>query len=363
MVFDARNVSKILIVKLAAIGDVMFATPLVENIRANYPDAQIHWLADSWTKSVLKHVPGISKVFFYDRPWLARSKIKAYLQIPFLIRKLKAEKYDLAIIPHRSNLAFRLARMAGIDCKVGFSNRPDKNLDITVKYDQSKHEIERNLDLLRGIGFKVHSNKMAFYLDETAIDNVYDGLSDKSGSIICMAPGGGVNPGLNMPLKRWPKEKYLQLAEQLEKLGYQVVLIGAADDTLICDFISQSSNTQNFCGRTTIAQTAAIIKQCALFVGNDSGPLYIAAAIGVPTLGIYGPTDPRLLAPLGDDNYYLWNKIECSPCYHPNSTIQGEYEQCEHNQKCLKDLPVEQVFEKAKKLIHHEKDLVTEKTR
>ncbi len=335
---------KILIIKLAAMGDVMFASPLVENLRFNYPDAQVHWLGDSWTEQVLNCVPGINKTLFFDRPWLARSKLKAYLEIPLLVSKLRKEKYDLAIIPHRSGLAFKLARLSLISKKVGFGK--DSNLDTGVNYDSSKHEIERNLDLLRALGLKIFTNQMAYFVDDKLVKAMAKKYLSANAKVkyICVSPGGGKNPGLDMPLKRWPKEKYLDLIKLLQGKGFKVVLVGAESDRQICDFIAGQADVINLCSMTSLNEAAAIIKSCSLFVGNDSGLLYIASALDVPTLGIYGPTDPKLLAPLGDKGDYASCETGCSPCYTPNSTVQGAYKECQYNHQCMKELKVEDVY-------------------
>ena len=361
MDLNPDSINKILIIKLAAIGDVMFASPLIANLKANFPYAEVHWLADPWTKDVVEHFPRLDKVLFYGRPQLKKNKLFSYLAIPWLYANLRTESYDLAIIPHRSDLAFKLAKLAGIPLKVGFTeNTSNKNLDVAVKYDCSKHEVERNLDLLRTLDLKISTNKMVFKLNESLIQELKGKYFDKEAQkFICIAPGGGSNPGLDMPLKRWPKEKCADLAVQLQKLGFQVILVGSGGDQEICDFISKRCSLSreseqlpiNLCNKTTLVETAAIVKCCDLYIGNDSGLLYIAAAVGVPTLGIFGPTDPRLLAPITENSAYLLNKTECSPCYHPQSTMQGKYENCTFDQKCLKELAVEPVFEKALKLL------------
>ena len=354
---DNKTVKKILIIKLAAIGDVMFASPLISNLKHNYPDARIDWLADSWTELVLKHMPQLDNVFFFDRPWLQKSKIKGYLAVFSLLRRLRREHYDLAIIPHRSDLAFRLAKNARIKKKVGFADESNNNLDVAVSYDSSKHEIERNLDLLRAIGLKVEDRKMIFEVDKKVHeDTINNFLSNVNGKYVSISPGGGKNPGLDMPLKRWDADNYIELINGLSTLGNEAVLVGTDSDKEICDYVSKKTDAINLCSKTDLSQAAAIIKGSALYIGNDSGPLYIASAVGAPTLGLYGPTDPRLLAPLESTSDYAISKSQCSPCYHPQSTKQGDYSKCEYDKRCMKDLEVEPVLEKASKLLKNGQD-------
>ncbi|TET54922.1 MAG: lipopolysaccharide heptosyltransferase II, partial [Actinobacteria bacterium] len=348
MGFTTENIKKILIIKLAAIGDIMFASPLAFNLKKDFPEAEIHWLGDSWTKDTLKHIPNIDKLVFFDRPWF-KSRIRGYLEIPRLLRKLRAQNYDLAIIAHRSPLAMRLAKLSNAKIKVGFvENGSNKYLDFSVKYDNSKHEVERNLDLLRALNLKIHNNRMIYEIDPSALSNMKEKyFNEKANGIVCIAPGGGKNPGLNMPLKKWPKERYADLAKELAEKGVRILLLGSKDDEDVCDFIAQRVQVKNLCSKTSLEESAALIKLADLYIGNDSGPLYIAAAVGTPTLGIFGPTDPKLLAPSGKNNTFVLNKVDCAPCYRPDQTVQGEYAKCKHDHVCMTNLSVEKVFKRA----------------
>ncbi|RJQ33148.1 MAG: lipopolysaccharide heptosyltransferase II [Actinobacteria bacterium] len=349
MKINSSDIKKILIIKLAAMGDILFASAIASNLKKSFPNASIDWLADSWTKEVVDNIPSVGKAIYYDRPWLAQSKIKGYLEIPKLVKKLRDKKYDLAIIANRSSLASKLAKMAKIPLKVGFGK--SKNLDVNVIYDSSKPEVDRNLDLLRAIGVEIVSKKMVFNVNKHIEEQVKKRFLSGKDRVVCLSAGGGQNPGLKMLLKRWPIEYFCELAAMLIKKGFGVVLVGGKEDKLLSDEISKKTKAINLAGKTNLAESAAIIKNSCLFIGADSAPLYIAAAVGTATLGLYGPTDPRILSPIGPRNAYLFKQSHCSPCYTPQSIVQGRYNECQYNQQCLKDLSVQEVFAKAMELL------------
>lgn len=103
-------------------------------------------------------------------------------------------------------------------------------------------------------------------------------------------------------------------------------------------------------GLTTVGQAAAILASCNLYIGNDSALLFVAASVGIPTIGIYGPTDSKLIEPYGDNHVSVQSPTECSPCYNPINGVQGKAYRC-NSQKCMLDVKVETVFDIAKEIL------------
>jgi len=125
-----------------------------------------------------------------------------------------------------------------------------------------------------------------------------------------------------MTIKRWYVNQYIQLVEALcRKEDYVVVLVGHQADVelndAICEAAGYSDRVINLAGQLNIRQLVALAGRCCLFVGGDSGPTHIASAAGAPTLSLFGPSDPRLVAPRGRLHRYLWKQVDCSPCYTP----------------------------------------------
>lgn len=340
--------NKFLIIKIAAIGDTCMATPLAKNLKTAFPDARIDWLVHHWSLSILQHNSNIDNVILFTPPSHLKNKITAYLAVIGLIIKLRRVKYDIAIIPHRSKFAGMLANLAGIKRFIGFDfKNSSRYLTTGAPFNESLHEVDRNLLLLEVLKIPVKSNDMEMYLSEDEMPWVNNFLLtsglDKNKKIVIISPGGGDNPGLSMHIKRWGKEKFIELSNNLKK-QFNVILIGNNSDLGLCNEVSSKSDAINICGKTNLRQLAAVISKSHLYIGNDSGPLYMAASINIPTIGIYGPSDPRLVAPQGEKHKYLWSNVDCSPCYHPMSVYDTDFSVCKENHKCMKSISVESVI-------------------
>jgi ADP-heptose:LPS heptosyltransferase len=125
-----------------------------------------------------------------------------------------------------------------------------------------------------------------------------------------------------MPIKRWPAARFKELVNHLRtRLGLQTIAVGSPKEAPLAESIEAD---RNLAGKTTFPILAAILKRAAIFIGNDSGPLYLASAVGAKTVGIYGPSSPDLVAPLSPNHISVINKVNCHPCYHPDKLTRGE---------------------------------------
>ena len=182
--------------------------------------------------------------------------------------------------------------------------------------------------------------------------------------VIGIAPGGAKNPKECMPLRQWPKEYFSRLIDKLvRELKAKVILLGSRDDCFLgteiiknAKIIGASSSiagderapvgaVHNLCGATTLKQLAAIIDNCNVFIGNDSAPMHIAAAVKTPVVSLFGPTDPKEKAPLNYKHIYLYAGLNCSPCYH-----DGKYPDCK-TQECLRKILPEDVLDAIQKIL------------
>jgi len=182
------------------------------------------------------------------------------------------------------------------------------------------------------------------------------------GANVGVFPGGGVNPGQTMPIKRWPSVSYVSLIDKiLRNSGSRIVLVGGRDDVGLNDAIRSAAHDPgrvvNVAGRFSISEFTALCRLLDGFVGGDSGPTHIAAAVGTPTLSLFGPSDPRLVAPRGEKFTYVWNRVECSPCYTPISVMDGsrfrngEFFCRTGTHECMKDLQVDRVYDSLRSVI------------
>ncbi|MCE1163849.1 MAG: glycosyltransferase family 9 protein, partial [Bacteroidetes bacterium] len=183
---------------------------------------------------------------------------------------------------------------------------------------------------------------------------------EKYKTVIGLFPFGGVNPGTKMRIKRWDVSNYLRLAEMLsEKTETGIVLFeGREEDEKYPAGINLKSNYRV---RTIDFN---LIPACGVFISADTGPLHIAAALGVPTVGLFGPSDPLLVAPPDGDgrNVFIRQELPCSPCYTPSSAVDRKNREYWNGDnficrlgtgECMKSITVDEVFKETVKILNN----------
>ena len=286
-----NEIKKILVIRIDEIGDVLLTTPVLRALRKRFPDAGIDVLIKNDTKELLDDNPNIDKLILCEQPWLKKS-INLFYYIS-LIRKLRKEKFDLAIEIHPDArnifLGFFSARYVIGHKFRGLGFLLDK---ATNSNPCKEHIIQLNLDVVRLIG--ADSN------DELDIDYGKKNLQ-KAKSLIKIAKGKiiCINPGAGRANKLWLNDKWAKLADALiEKYKAQIIFVGSYEEQgLIKDIQSYMKNKDqsiNMAGKTTLLDLAALIKMCKLLIATDSGPLHIARAVKTPLIGLYGTVDPKI---------------------------------------------------------------------
>ncbi|MCP2605962.1 glycosyltransferase family 9 protein [Candidatus Aminicenantes bacterium AC-708-I09] len=335
--------------KLCCVGDVMFTTPLVRTIRKGFPRAKIVYLVGNWAKEVIETNPNIDDVFIFNIPLEKTNKIKKFIGLIKSILILRKEKFDLAINCHRSLASNFFLLLIGCKYRIGF-NWKNRGLFLTKKisFDYKKHEVERYLDIARGIGLKPDDGKLEIELlgeEKRLAEELIRKINPEKKKMVSVFPGGGVNPGTTMLSKRWPVKKFAVLCDWIiEKYNAIVLFLGGeSDEEHVQKIISLMKNKPiNLCSKLTYRESAAIIEKTGLFIGGDSGLLYIASALDTPTISIFGPSNPELVAPRGNKHIYVWKKIECSPCYVPETVHKREFLKCD-DFKCMEAITVEEI--------------------
>src|SRR5206468_11045046 len=153
-------------------------------------------------------------------------------------------------------------------------------------------------------------------------------------------------PGARYWFKAWPVERFAELADRLTGVaGCRVLVGGDAREREVAEAIRTRSRFAPtvLAGRTTLRQFAAVLKRCALFVGNDNGPMHMAAAMGTPVVALFGPSDPSVWGPRGGRAEVLYKGLDCRGCFHP-TCARGE-------ESCMKQISVEEVFSAAQKFL------------
>jgi heptosyltransferase-2 len=258
---------------------------------------------------------------------------------------------DVILVPHRSFRSALIAKLSGVKVRIGFTNSEGRFFYTkTVPFSWMIHDAERNLYLLQGI---VNEN---FKSADLNMQNAGANAEDSAAKMLADAglEGkmlAGIHPGSVWPTKCWPYENYAKLITRLEKeLGVISVIVGGGKDIDLGEQVSRLSDAHsvNLAGKTTLSELMALMKRFRLFITNDSGPMHIAAAFGVPVLGIFGPTTKELgFFPYGEGNRVIEVKgLPCRPCalHGGKKCPQGHF-------KCMRDITVDEVFAAAREML------------
>jgi heptosyltransferase II len=334
------------VINLMHIGDLLLVTPVLRTLRTNYPAAHIALLADAKIADLVKYNENIDQLIAIDKKG-HHDKLWNYLQ---LIQAIRQEKFDLVINLHRNERASFIAGLSGAEKIVGYSTfGPNLFFDKVLENRKAvKHQIEAHFDVLREtLGITLIDDRgLEMWLDQAA-ENTADRLWQEAFSGSAM-PVVGLNIGASWPTKRWPKEYFAQLADRLLDLGYGIAFFGGAMDTgLVEETLSLMKQTEPlkvavFTGKVSLLELAALLKKCRVFVTNDSGPMHIAVAMGVPLVSMFGASPVTGFSPYNDSSVVLKSSLPCHPCYE-HSCRRGDL-------GCMYGITVDLVLEKTLEL-------------
>jgi lipopolysaccharide heptosyltransferase I len=333
---------RLLIVRLSAFGDIVHAWPLVSAIREARPDASIDWLVDARYESVLDLVAGLNERLVVRAPQASASQARTAFTGGTagwlaLVGALRRRRYDVAIDAQGLLKSSVLARASGARRVVGFDRAGLREpharwfLGEQVATDRRAHIVRKNLALVSALGI----TPPAAVRMPVAVPS-----SQVADHVAAESPGGRyvlVNPGGGWPNKRWEPARFGELAARIrEQLGLACwVLWGPGEEDLAADVVARARHGAHQTPATTISDVAALAARAALVVSGDTGPLHLAAAVGAPIVGLYGPTWPERNGPWDPDDVVISRAPACG-CHHKR--------QCRRERRCLDDISVDNVF-------------------
>jgi heptosyltransferase-2 len=271
------------------------------------------------TADIFRSSPWVDETVIDDKRGLHSGGIGFWL----IAKKLKARHFDLAIVPHRSMRSALMAYLASIPRRIGFSASAGRFLFTqTLPFTWGMHDLERNMGLLLPLG---NASSQALEQESVYIKAKAQEESNRRIQELLASTGVtpdlrlvGVHPGSVWPTKRWPQDRYAELIRQLtEQANVRVVLVGGRNDGPLAASIVQAARVPvaDLTGKTSLAELMALMGRLSLFVTNDSGPMHIATASGVPTLAFFGPTTRELgFFPYGSQHKVLEVDLNCRPC-------------------------------------------------
>ncbi len=333
---SARGAKKVLVMQSAFLGDSLLTLPLLRSLKKILPGASVTVLTMAKTADIFKGTPWVDEILIDDKRGLHGG-----LTGPWKIAaELEARAFDLAVIPHRSLRSALIARLARIPRRIGFdSSAGSFLLTDTVPFSWPMHDLERNLSLTLplGSGAAPSAGESRYVVAPKLSAKLASALADAdAGAGVVLA---GVHPGSAWATKRWLPERFTELCVRLKADGLTPVLIGGPDDKALGAAISRDSGALDLVGRTDLEELKALMGRLSLFVTNDSGPMHLAAAAGVPVVAIFGATTRELgFFPYGPGHRVVEATLACRPC-----GLHGARECPEGHFLCMRLLSVDQV--------------------
>ena len=351
---------KILIVNPFGIGDVLFTTPVIKSLAKS--GHSVYFWSNERAAEILKYNPAIKGILPLSRGDLknifnssGKKGVKAFLS---MIGWLRKERFDMAMDFSMDYRYSFLLWFLGVKKRIGFDYKGrGRFLTDSIKIDgfAGKHIVEHYAELLKFADKSLRPDSAMELMigdkDNKRADRFLTENQIKASDVLIgIAPGGGASWGSDAFRKRWPKENFASIADELiSRHGYKVIIFGSEKESLLCDAVlgKMKCSPMNTGGKLSLGQFAALLKRCRLLITNDGGPLHMAVALGVKTVSIFGPVDEKVYGPYSPsrDHIAIAGTADCRPCYK-----NFRYPICK-NMICLDSLNPSQVLEAVEKVL------------
>ncbi|TAL24962.1 MAG: lipopolysaccharide heptosyltransferase I [Nitrospirae bacterium] len=302
---------KILIIKPSSLGDIVHSLPFLNVLRESFPKSEIHWVVARGLEGLLEGHPMINKLWVINKDeWKKIKNVKGTVrELAKLFGALKNERFDLVVDLQGLLRSGILAAATRSPLRIGFSEaREGGSLFYThrVKGGKEIHAVDRYLKIAQSLGCNISDIRFPFPLSFNSSLSTPNFQLPKEYAVIV--------PGARWQTKRWPAGRFGELASMLSITS---LIVGGKADIEISNRVAAGSkgNAISLAGKTSIKDLIDIMRNAQFVVSNDSGPMHIAAALGVPVFAIFGPTNPSRTGPYGKGHVIIRKGLECSPCY------------------------------------------------
>ncbi len=338
---EAVQVKKILIIKIGAVGDCVLATPSLRAIRQKNPKAFIALLIGREGSQALKGCPYINEMIVYDR----KSKDKGWRRFFKLANEVKGYGFEEVIDLQNNLRSHLLAYLSSAPKRFGYKKGRlwfllNKRIgDVKFPIPPVEHQFR----VLGMLGIEKAASDLELWPtsdDENYIKELLEGEWVGEGQILV-----GINPSasLRWVTKRWPLENFAQICDALTQEKIRTILIGSKNDAELGAELSSLTKSKpvNLIGKTSLSESAALMKRLACLITSDSAPMHIAAAMNAPFIALFGPTEPLRHLPPAEDCIVITKNLKCAPCYKPACS----------DIRCMREITVEEVLKAVKDMI------------
>lgn len=331
------TVNKILVFRLSSIGDIVLTTALLRCLRNTFPDAQIDFVVKKQFADILRCVPFVSNVIELD------SK-KGFSELFAIRNQLKNEQYDVALDIHKNWRSLFVCNTIGAKQVFRFNKHVFRRWVLTTFHKDIYKEVRpvylRFIDAAKQIGVAPDGKYTELVVPEQLGKSMQDIFAQANISfekrIIALCPGASFSN------KQWQVEKFQQLAKRVVfDFDAQVILLGGKKESEMCETIANESGAVSFAGKFDLSQSIAALSMVSLTVANDTGMLHVSEALGVPVVGIYGPTARQFgyFPILPQSKVAQVDNLPCRPC-----TKMGMNHCPKKHFSCMNDISVEMVL-------------------
>ena len=340
------------------IGDAVMCEPALSAVRGLFPEAEVTLLVKPTVAELLAHHPAVDHTLVYED----RRKHVGLAGKWALADELRRRRFDLAILFQNAFEAALISFLAGIARRYGYATDgrgwlltdPIERGPKTVR----KHQVQYYLDLLRPLGADGSAAAPKLFLSEQEEREMTAKLAERgvgAGDLVI-----GLNPGSTYGgAKRWLPDRFAEtvqrVADDQRRTGRQahVVIVGAKGEEALARSIADRLSVPAILlsGQTTVRELMAVTKRCDLFLTNDTGPMHIAAAFGVPVVAVFGPTDHRTTSPIGERHTIVRQPVDCAPCL---------LRECPIDHRCMTRVTVDDVHAAAVKQLQVGKSVKSE---
>jgi heptosyltransferase-2 len=321
------------------VGDSILAVPAMKALRSRFPDSELTLLARPWVAGLFTSAP------FLDRVW-SEPKARGVRQWTRLTREIRARRFDLAILFPNSFESALTIFLGGIPQRLGYSTdgRGFLLTEAVMPAAKARHQVHYYLDLVKALSAGV--DRPSIEISATAEEKsearkllAAEGIAEGTPFLV-------LNPGAAYgSAKRWGEDRFAEVGKRLAaEFGLTAVIVGSESERRLAQDIHDRMDRRAavLSGKTTLETLLGVLSQASLMITNDSGPMHIAAALGTPTIAIFGSTDEQVTGPFGARARIVKHPVECSPCM---------LRVCPIDHRCMDRISADDVFRAAKDLL------------